>query len=222
VVLNKAKSLIINFIQHLHPIRVSESSARLTYTFGLGGFVFFTFIITSITGILLVFKYSPTPDSANISMQYISTVYQYGWYIRNLHYWTAQVMVIAAVMHMIRIVLTGGYLRGRAFNWIIGNILLVFIFFLDLTGYFLRWDVKSNYALVTGMNLILEIPFAGKFLSSLIVGGADITENTLLHLYALHIACLPSFFFYSWYIIFIVFAGMEAYHLKIQVSKKKQ
>ncbi len=174
---------------------MSESSARFTYTFGLGGLLFFTFIITAATGILLVFKYSPIPDSANRSMQYIATVSPYGWYIRNLHYWAAQIMVITALLHMIRIVLTGGYLGGRGGNWIIGNILLVFIFSLDLTGSFLRWDVNSNFALVTGINLILKIPFAGQFFSNLIAGGPNITENTLLHLYAWHIVGLPFFFF---------------------------
>ena len=142
-----------------------------------------------------MFKYSPAPDSANQSLQYIATVSQYGWYIRNLHYWAAQVMVIAALLHMLRIVLTGGYLRGRAFNWIIGIILLVFIVLMDFTGYPLRWDVKSNYALVTAINLINDIPVLGQFICTLLFGGSDITENTLLHLYGWHIAGLPFFFF---------------------------
>ncbi len=191
----KDKSLIINFLLHLHPARVPESSARFTYTFGLGGLISLCFIITAASGILLVFEYSPAPDSANKSMQYIATVSRYGWYIRNLHYWAAQVMVITAVLHMIRIVLTGGYLGGRAFNWVIGNILLIFLFFMDLTGYFLRWDIKSGYALVTGMNLIREIPLAGQFILSMVIGGPDMAENRLLHLYAWHIAGLPFILF---------------------------
>ncbi len=193
--MKKNKSVIINFFLHLHPKRISESSARFTYTFGLGGLVLFAFIITAVTGVLLVFKYSPSTDSANQSLQYIATVSEYGWYIRNLHYWAAQIMVVAALLHMVRIVLTGGYLRGRAFNWIIGIILLIFIILMDFTGYPLRWDVKSNYALITALNLINDIPVLGHFLCGLFFGGPDISENTLLHLYGWHIAGLPFFFF---------------------------
>lgn len=189
--MNKNKSDILEFFLHLHPLRIPESSARFTYTLGLGGLALFSFLVTAVTGIFLVFAYSPTPESANRSMQYIATVMRYGWYIRNLHYWAAQAMVISAVLHMVRIVLSGGYLGGRGFNWIIGIILLVLIFLMDYTGYSLRWDVESNYALITGINLIQKIPVIGKLLCRLVTGGFDITENTLLHVYGWHIIGLP-------------------------------
>ena len=203
--MKRNRSDLLKFFLHLHPLQIRESSAQFTYTFGLGGLALFSFLVTAATGILLVFAYSPTPASANNTLQYIATVMQYGWYIRNLHYWAAQVMVIATVLHMIRIVLNGGYTGGRAFNWIIGIALLVLVLLMDFTGYSLRWDVESNDALMTGINLIQGIPVIGDSICDLFTGGPDITESTLLHVYGWHITGLPvvSFVFmaYHFYLI---------------------
>lgn len=184
-------SVILKFLLHLHPPRIPASSAKFSYTFGLGGLTVFSFLLTTITGIILLFQYSPTPESAHVSMEQITTVIPYGWYIRNLHFWSAQVLVIAAVLHMLRIVLTGGYLKGRSFNFQIGLILLVLLFITDFTGFPLRWDAESHWALVVGTNLIKTIPVIGAGLYQFIVGSTEITGTTLLRFYGWHIFGLP-------------------------------
>lgn len=187
---------VIKFILHLHPPKIPASSAKLCYTFGLGGLSFLTFVITMVTGVLLLFVYSPNPSVANASLQKIATVLPFGWYIRNLHYWSAQVMVVAVVLHLVRISLTGGYLAGRRFNWIIGIILLILTFFMDFTGFPLRWDTESHWALVVGTNLLKTIPWIGSQLYGLIVGGSDISGSTLLRFYTWHIFGLPFIAFF--------------------------
>lgn len=188
---SNTNSVLLKFLLHLHPPRIPESSAKFSYTFGLGGLAIFSFLLTIITGIILLFQYSPTPESAHASMEQIATVIPYGWYVRNLHFWSAQVLVIAAVLHMLRIVLTGGYLKGRSFNFQIGLILLVLLFITDFTGFPLRWDAESHWALVVGTNLIKTIPVIGAGLYRFIVGGVEITGTTLLRFYSWHIFGLP-------------------------------
>jgi quinol-cytochrome oxidoreductase complex cytochrome b subunit len=168
---NTSQSVLLKFLLHLHPPRIPADSAKFTYTFGLGGLTLFAFFVTLISGIVLLFLYSPTPETAHQSLQQIATVTPYGWYLRNLHFWAAQVMVIAAVLHMLRVVLTGGYLNGRAFNWVIGVILLIFVFLMDFTGFPLRWDAESHWALVVGTNLLKTIPMVGQ--------GADLISDTI-------------------------------------------
>ncbi len=189
------------FILHLHPPRIPAISAKFTYTFGLGGLAFLSFVLTTVTGLLLLFVYSPEAGTANESVQQIATVVSYGWYVRNLHYWSAQIMVIAVLLHLFRVLFTGGYLNGRRLNWIIGIFLLFFTLLVDFTGFTLRWDSESHWALVTGTNLMKTIPYAGQSLYRFIVGGPQIGGATLLRMYAWHIFGLP----------FIIF-GLTIYH----------
>jgi quinol-cytochrome oxidoreductase complex cytochrome b subunit len=188
---NTSQSVLLKFLLHLHPPRIPADSAKFTYTFGLGGLTLFAFFVTLISGIVLLFLYSPTPETAHQSLEQIATVTPYGWYLRNLHFWAAQVMVIAAVLHMLRVVLTGGYLNGRAFNWVIGVILLIFVFLMDFTGFPLRWDAESHWALVVGTNLLKTIPMVGQSAYQFVVGGPDIGHHTLLRFYGWHIFGLP-------------------------------
>lgn len=187
----RKKSALFNFLLHLHPPRIPASSARFAYTFGLGGLAALSFFITLFTGILLLFVYTPNAATANESLHYIATVLPFGWYVRNLHYWAAQVMVVAVVLHMLRIVLTGGYLRGRRFNWLIGILLLLLTLLMDFTGFPLRWDQESHWALVVATHLLHFIPFIGDSLYALVVGGPDVGGVTLLRLYSWHIFALP-------------------------------
>ncbi len=155
-----------------------------------------TFIITMLTGVLLLFVYSPNPGLANASLQKIATVLPYGWYVRNMHYWAGQLMVVAIVLHLLRIAMTGGYLAGRQLNWFIGIILLVLTFFMDFTGFPLRWDTESHWALVVGTNLLKSVPWIGEQLHGLVVGGSDISGSTLLRFYTWHIFGLPFIAFF--------------------------
>ena len=113
-----------------------------------------------VTGVLEMFVYVPTPADAAESVRQIAYLAPFGWLLRNMHYWAGQMMVGAVILHMARVVLSGGY-KGRRFNWLIGMALLVLTLLLDFTGYVLRWDQDTAWALVTGTNLIDAIPGIG-------------------------------------------------------------
>jgi quinol-cytochrome oxidoreductase complex cytochrome b subunit len=103
-----------------------------------------------------------------------------------MHFWAGQLMVGTVGLHMARVVLSGGY-KGRRFNWLIGLALLALTVLLDFTGYVLRWDQDTNWALLVGTNLIKEIPVFGPALYRFLVGGEGIGGAALLRFYTWHI-----------------------------------
>lgn len=191
-----------NFFYHLHPPTIPQRESRFRYTFGLGGLSVFLFLILTITGLLLVFFYIPTPDDAFASIQLIAFQVPLGWLIRNLHYWAAQALMIVVGLHLLRVIFTGAYKPPRGANYLIGLALLVATVLLDFSGYVLRWDDGTRWALVVGTNLVKETPLIGNGLYQLLVGGSDIGAATTIRFYAWHILGLavPGAILIGWHI----------------------
>jgi quinol-cytochrome oxidoreductase complex cytochrome b subunit len=190
-----------NFFYHIHPPTIPAREARFLYTYGLGGISLLLFLILVLTGILEMFIYVPTPQDAPGTLREITYAAPFGWLLRNVHFWAGQLMVGSVVLHMARVVLSGGY-KGRRLNWLIGLALLVLTLFLDFTGYVLRWDQDTGWALRVGTNLIKEIPWIGPTLYRALVGGVAVGGATLLRFYAWHIfgLVLAAFVLIGWHI----------------------
>ncbi|MGD8622133.1 MAG: cytochrome b N-terminal domain-containing protein, partial [Anaerolineales bacterium] len=129
-----------NLILHIHPSRVSRSTLKFNYTFGLGGLLLLLFVILAITGVLLLFAYTPSPDRAYQSMIALQTEVHFGNFIRNLHHWSGNLMVVVGVLHLLRVFFTLGFAPPREFNWVMGIALLLLIIAANFTGYLLPWD----------------------------------------------------------------------------------
>ncbi len=175
------------FFHHLHPPTIPQREARFRYTFGLGGAAVFLFAVLVVTGLLEMFYYVPSADRANSSVQLITILAPYGWLVRGVHYWAAQGLVVVAVLHLLRVVLTGAYKSPRRFNWLLGVSLLVLVVLLDFTGYVLRWDADIEWALLVGTNLLKSIPVVGEFLYGMLVGGSEVGSDTVVRFYAWHV-----------------------------------
>jgi len=191
-----------SFFQHLHPPTIPAPQARLRYTLGAGGLSLFLLLVVILTGVLEMFYYIPTPERAALSIQEISFLVPFGGLIRNLHFWSAQFLVVFSLLHLLRVILTGAYAPPRRVNYLIGISLLALILALDFSGYVLRWDNGVYWALVTGTNLIKTIPGAGPALYSLAVGGNELGAPTLVRFYAWHIfgLALAMAVFGAWHI----------------------
>jgi quinol-cytochrome oxidoreductase complex cytochrome b subunit len=191
-----------NFFYHLHPPTIPLRESRFRYTFGLGGVTVFLFVVLAVSGLLLTFFYVPTPDEAFASIQVIAFQVPLGWLMRNLHYWAAQAMVLTTALHMLRVIFTGAYKAPRRANYLIGLALLAGILLLDFTGYVLRWDDGTRWALVVGTNLVKETPLIGGWLYQTLVGGSDIGAATTIRFYAWHILGLavPGAILIGWHI----------------------
>jgi quinol-cytochrome oxidoreductase complex cytochrome b subunit len=176
-----------NFIHHLHPPTIPVLQSRFRYTLGAGGLSVFLCLVLFVTGLLEMYFYIPSLEQAATSVQVITTLVPFGNLVRNLHFWSAQLLLVMMTVHLLRVVLTGAYAKPRRFNFLLGLALLVFILLLDFTGYILRWDEGIRWALVVGTNLLKTIPWIGESVYHLVMGGPEAGPATLTRFYAWHI-----------------------------------
>ncbi|MFZ5821877.1 MAG: cytochrome b N-terminal domain-containing protein [Chloroflexota bacterium] len=179
-----------SFFHHLHPPTIPAAQARWRHTLGAGGTAIFLMLILGVTGILEMFYYVPNPEEAALSVQAITYHVPFGGFVRNLHYWSAQLLLIVSAIHLLRVIFTAAYSHPRRFNYLLGLGLFVLAIMLDFTGYILRWDVDICWPLTTGTNLLKTIPLVGDFLFRIAVGGGDACETALLRFYTWHIFAL--------------------------------
>jgi quinol-cytochrome oxidoreductase complex cytochrome b subunit len=202
---DRARSRFVfgNVFLHLHPARVHRWSLRWWTTVGLGIVALSAFVLTVVTGVLLMFYYKPYPDVAYQSVKDIHFVVPTGQYMRNVHRWAAQVMVLAVFLHMARVFFTAAYRSPREFNWVIGILLLATTLGLSFTGYLLPWDQLAYWAITIGANIAQsprEITDAlgitaffdpGGFQKQLLLGSEEVGEEALIRFYLLHVMVLP-------------------------------
>ncbi len=183
-----------SFFEHLHPPFIPEAQMRFTYTWGLGGLSALLFLVLGVTGVMEMLYYSPAPGAAADSIRVIMYVVPYGWFIRNLHHWAGQAMVIVVALHMARVIFTGAYKPRRELNWVIGILLLALTVALDFTGHALKCDDQAAWAVTTGGGLIRSIPVMGNVLYNVALGGPACTGTALVRLYGWHVlgAALPA------------------------------
>jgi ubiquinol-cytochrome c reductase cytochrome b subunit len=160
--------------------------------FVTGSIVLFLLAVQLVTGIALAFFYSPSPDTAYDSVRFIVERVTFGRLLRGLHFFGASFIVIAAVVHMLRVVASGSYKKPRELNWIVGVLLLLVILAFALTGYLLPWDQKAYWATTVTINIARSVPLVGDFLSGLLRGGTDLGALTLMRWYAVHVFLLPA------------------------------
>ena len=179
-----------SFFHHLHPPTIPAAQARWRYTLGAGGVATFLTLLLGVTGVLEMFYYIPNPQEAALSVQTITYHVPFGGFVRNLHYWSAQLLLIFVAIHLARVIFTAAYRPPRRFNYLLGLGLFVMAIMLDFTGYILRWDQGICWPLVTGTNLIKTIPWVGGFLYRVAVGGGDACATALTRFYTWHIFAL--------------------------------
>jgi quinol-cytochrome oxidoreductase complex cytochrome b subunit len=176
-----------NFFHHLHPPSIPAEQCRFRYTLGTGGLAVYLLLILLITGLLEMYYYIPTPEQAAVSVETITTLVPFGYLVRNLHFWSAQFLVVVVTIHLLRVVLTGAYTPPRRFNYLLGLGLLVLVLLFDFTGYMLRWDDGIRWALVVGTNLLKTIPGIGQDVYQFVIGGSEPGAATLTRFYTWHI-----------------------------------
>jgi len=176
-----------SFYDHLHPPTIPAPQARFRYTLAAGGLAVFFMLVLLVTGVLEMFYYIPTPEQAGASIQTLTFLVPYGGLVRNLHYWSAQLLIVVVVLHLLRVIFTGAYISPRRFNYLLGMSLLVICLLMDFTGYILHWDQGIHWALVTSTNLIKSIPLIGSGLYTILVGGSQPGSATLIRFYGWHI-----------------------------------
>jgi quinol-cytochrome oxidoreductase complex cytochrome b subunit len=165
---------------------------KVNWWFTLGSASLILFVLQGVTGVFLTVYYSPTPDHAYDSIQFIMNGVAYGWLIRGIHHWGATLMVITVIAHMLRTFYYASYKYPRELTWVTGVILLLTTLGMGLTGYLLPMNQKSYWATTVATEIPGTVPFIGPFLTSVMRGGPDISALTLSRFFALHIWFLPA------------------------------
>lgn len=161
--------------------------------FTLGSVLLFLLSVQVVTGIGLALYYAPTPDHAYQSVQFITNEVSLGRFVRGLHFFGASAIVIAAVLHMLRVIAFGSYKAPREITWLTGLVLLNLVLGFALTGYLLPWDQRAYWATVVSVNITKLVPLAGDLMATL-AGAPDghVGALTLSRWFALHVIVLPA------------------------------
>lgn len=182
-----------NFLLHIYPVKIRRKELGFRHSWYLG--VISTVLLGSlvVSGTYLMFFYVPSPLSAYGDIQALQTDVAFGQFIRNVHRWSAHLMVLAVAAHMARVFYRGAYKPPREFNWVVGVVLLVMTLLLSFTGYLLPWDQLAYWAVTVGSSMADFVPFIGDEVKTVLIGGDQVGEATLLRFYVLHIVVLPMF-----------------------------
>ena len=166
--------------------------------YSLGFFSVLAYIVAAVSGALLGFYYSPSTTAtaagdpiAYESMRMIMQDLQFGFMLRSIHRWAAQIMLAAVFLHMLRVYFTGSYKEPRELNWLLGVILISLTMVFGYTGYLLPWNQLAFWAGQIGVEMALATPIAGEWAAQLLFGGFTLGEATIVRMYILHVFILP-------------------------------
>lgn len=196
------RAVLSNVWLHVHPTKVNVDALRFRFTMCAGGITFLLFLLLTLSGILLMFFYRPDPAHAYQDILTLTQEMPFGSFLRSVHRYAGDLMVIMAFVHMVRVFIAGAYRPPREFNWIVGVLLLVLTLAVSFTGYLLPWDQKGYWATTVASNLLAAAPVIGadgpaamvsaeRDLRALLIGGAGVGQATLLRFYILHCVLLP-------------------------------
>ncbi len=200
-----------SFFLHIYPVKMRREEIMIRYSWYLGAISTVLFGSLVVSGIYLMFFYVPSPGQAYTDIQTIQTEVAFGQYIRNVHRWSAHLMVLAVAAHMARVFYRGAYKKPKEFNWVIGVVLLLLTLLLSFTGYLLPWDQLAIWAITVGSNMARATPLLGAegpgaALLSIggtklihvgsdarfaLIAGRTIGGGTLIRFYVLHCVGIP-------------------------------
>jgi len=196
-----------SFWLHMRPGYFHRDMTGIYPTFRLGWLSTYFVVFETITGILLMFWYTPSPDIAYGNMLNILSNVPLGQFVRDLHRLGAEAMVLIVALHMMRTWITGSYKKPRQFTWFTGVLLLVITGLLSFTGYLLPWDQLALWAVTIGASMAEATPVIGEQVNLIVRGAPELGANGLLRFYLAHVLLLPVFLF--------IFTGVHYYKVII-------
>src|SRR5690606_5533542 len=191
------------FWLHMRPSYYNQEVTGLYPSFRLGWLSTYFVFFETITGIILMFWYTPSPEIAYGNMLNMLNNVPLGQFMRDLHRLGAEAMVLIVFLHMLRTFYTGSYKKPRQFTWLTGVVLLILTGFLSFTGYLLPWDQLALWAVTIGASMAEATPVIGQEVNLIVRGAPALGANGLLRFYLLHVLALPIFLF--------IFTGVHYY-----------
>jgi quinol-cytochrome oxidoreductase complex cytochrome b subunit len=164
---------------------------RHTIWYYFGGMALFLFVIQVLTGILLLMYYRPTASGAFESVQFIMTQVKFGWLIRSIHSWSANLMILIVFIHMFSVYFLKAYRKPRELTWVSGMVLFFIVLAFGFSGYLLPWNTLAFFATKVGTDMAGFVPFIGEWIRVFLRGGNEVTGATLTRFFGFHVAVLP-------------------------------
>ena len=165
-------------------------SQSIWYYFG--GMTLFLFSVQVVTGILLLLYYRPSAENAFESVQFIITEVKFGWLIRSIHSWSANLMIATLFIHMFSVFFLRAYYPPREITWVSGAVLLFIVICFGFSGYLLPWNKLAFFATKVGTEIAGVVPIVGRPVLRFLRGGDDVTGATLTRFFGFHVAVLPA------------------------------
>jgi cytochrome b6 len=191
----------------------------------MGGVTLFLFIIQVFTGILLLLYYQSGVDSGYESVRFLMTKVNFGWLIRSIHSWSANLFIFFIFVHMFSTFFTRAFRKPRELTWITGFFLLLLAMGFGFSGYLLPWNELAFFATKVGTDIAGAVPVVGNAIKIVLRGGEDVTGATLSRFYAFHVALIPAIFtiVLGLHLLFIQRQGMHEpdYFKNLPQEKKK-
>lgn len=171
-----------------------EIAGGASFMYVFGNALMVIFVCQLITGLLLMATYTPSVSGAWASVYYIQHQVTAGWFVRGLHAYGAQMMIIVLGMHLLQVTIYGAYKSPREVNWWLGLALFGLMQAWALTGNPLPWDEQGYWASKIETSIMGSMPVIGEKLQQIVVGGSDHGQATLTHFYVLHVGVIPVVF----------------------------
>ncbi len=159
-----------------------------------GGVSLFLFIIQVVTGILLLLYYKGSEQLAFESIQFIMSKVQFGWLIRSIHSWAANLFILSVFIHMFSVFFEKAYRKPREITWLTGMLMLFLAMGFGFSGYLLPWNELAFFATKVGTDIAGVLPIIGKPIMIFLRGGDEVTGATLSRFFGFHVAVLPGIF----------------------------
>ncbi|MCL4512251.1 MAG: cytochrome bc complex cytochrome b subunit [Bacteroidetes bacterium] len=186
--------------------KVPDFKGSFWYYFG--GVSLFLFIVQVVTGILLLMYYQPGAQTAYESVRFIVTKVEFGWLIRSIHSWSANLMILSVFIHMFSVYFTKAFRTPRELTWYSGFLLMSLTLVFGFSGYLLPWNTLSYFATKVGTEIVGVVPVVGIPLMEILRNGSDVTTATLTRFFGLHVAVLPA--------VFTVVLGIHLLFIQVQ------
>jgi quinol-cytochrome oxidoreductase complex cytochrome b subunit len=164
---------------------------RHTFWYYWGGISMFLFGIQLVTGCLLLLYYRPGAEAYD-SVQKLNQGIEFGWLIRSIHSWAANLMVFTVMVHMFRVFFWRAYRKPREFGWWTGLAMFGIVMVFGFSGYLLPMDDLAYFATQVGLSIPCSLPVVGPIASTIVRGGPEVTEITMQRFFTLHVMVLPA------------------------------
>jgi len=192
---------------------------RHTVWYYFGGMTLFFFLIQVGTGILLMLYYRPSADEAYESVQFLMTQVPFGWLIRSIHSWSANLMIATAFIHLFSVFFLKAYRAPREATWMSGFLLLVLAMGFGFSGYLLPWNELAFFATRVGTDIASVVPLVGGFLVRFLRGGDHVTGGTLSRFYGWHVAILPAV---TTFVLLVHLLLVQKHGMSVPPSQEKE